>query len=239
MTTDKTRSSVMNSASELLCGICQDELCDTVTTNCYHDFCKCCISTWLSKNKSCPICRATVDHLKREPNCEGYIPYNTSTEILEQHNVSIFYYSTGVVLECILVDNYPYGTVKFTSDEAVWIGDCFTGDLANTLFTNSATQSSYKGEWKNGLRHGHGVLFTKSGNSYAGDWVKGKLNGLGTYVFKSGAMYTGEWRNNQMHGKGTYEINGKREKGIWIDGKKKPKLNEVIKEKVLARIVRV
>lgn len=45
---------------ELLCSICSDLLCNTVTLNCKHSFCKACLSEWKEKKKECPVCRTRI-----------------------------------------------------------------------------------------------------------------------------------------------------------------------------------
>ena len=43
------------------CAICQDPLSVPLTLpNCSHTFCEHCIHQWLSRNRSCPLCRAPV-----------------------------------------------------------------------------------------------------------------------------------------------------------------------------------
>ena len=55
------------------CPIClNEEIVDKYTTTCNHDFCKCCIDTWLEHKNTCPLCR---NKLKEE----GGVKYSLSS----------------------------------------------------------------------------------------------------------------------------------------------------------------
>lgn len=45
---------------DTLCSICHDTLQGPVQLTCKHLFCEQCISQWLAKEKTCPMCRATL-----------------------------------------------------------------------------------------------------------------------------------------------------------------------------------
>lgn len=42
------------------CNICFDDVRDPVVTKCGHLFCWLCLSSWIKKNKDCPVCKAEV-----------------------------------------------------------------------------------------------------------------------------------------------------------------------------------
>ena len=42
------------------CTICQDRLSDPVILRCNHIFCEDCVSEWLDRESTCPLCRAIV-----------------------------------------------------------------------------------------------------------------------------------------------------------------------------------
>ena len=46
---------------ETICPICQNNHLEIKRTKCNHDFCDYCISTWLSRKKTCPICLKDLD----------------------------------------------------------------------------------------------------------------------------------------------------------------------------------
>lgn len=62
----------------------------------------------------------------------------------------------------------------------------------------------YKGELKNGHRHGHGTRIYHSGDSYTGSFRLSQRHGHGLYTFQNGDTYDGEWVDNQQHGTGTF-----------------------------------
>lgn len=67
----------------------------------------------------------------------------------------------------------------------------------------------YKGEFKDGLRHGQGVFTTRGGRYiWEGQWANGCMNGYGTYkdtkplIGHHGEEYAGEWKDGKYHGQG-------------------------------------
>ena len=57
----------------------------------------------------------------------------------------------------------------------------------------------YRGQWKNGLRHGRGQLTWKNGSvSHSGIWQKGLRQGRGTLIDDKGRTWTGEWRSDTL-----------------------------------------
>ena len=65
----------------------------------------------------------------------------------------------------------------------------------------------YKGDIKNGLRHGKGKLYYTNGTlKYEGDFINDKFEGYGKYFNENSKnkwkYYIGEWKNGLKHGKG-------------------------------------
>ena len=62
----------------------------------------------------------------------------------------------------------------------------------------------YDGEWKNGLYHGHGILYKGIFKKYEGGFTKGNYDGEGTSYYKySEIVYKkGCWKNGDFHGIG-------------------------------------
>ena len=111
--------------------------------------------------------------------------------------------------------------------------DCVEGDCVNGRGTMVyATGHRFTGEFKNGTRHGQGVLlmpgnrkiegvwvdneirqgkFTGAdGTVYEGQWEFRERNGQGTLTYPDGRKYVGEFKNGQRHGRGTM---------TWPDGR--------------------
>jgi hypothetical protein len=80
----------------------------------------------------------------------------------------------------------------------------------------------YKGEIKNGQRHGHGKRIYHSGATYEGTFRLGQRHGHGFYTFQNGDTYDGEWVANQQHGTGTFveAATGNTYVGGWKNDKK-------------------
>ncbi|CAI2362317.1 unnamed protein product [Moneuplotes crassus] len=60
----------------------------------------------------------------------------------------------------------------------------------------------YYGQKRDGLYHGFGKAFYRSGELYIGSWYKGKRHGKGSLFFRKGDRYTGYWKNDTMEGEG-------------------------------------
>jgi len=79
----------------------------------------------------------------------------------------------------------------------------------------------FEGYMKDGMMHGQGTYFYKSGDKYQGQWEKNKMHGQGAYVFVDGEKYVGQWENGKMSGQGTYFYkNGDKFVGEWKNRKK-------------------
>ena len=82
--------------------------------------------------------------------------------------------------------------------------------------------SRYKGEFKNGNKHGLGIEYASNGKpTYSGEWRNGMRHGFGVYSHDGGQKYEGEWVNNEESGFGIYTFpTGERYEGLWRDGKR-------------------
>ena len=78
----------------------------------------------------------------------------------------------------------------------------------------------YEGEWKNGKKHGYGIITYSNGTEYEGEWKNGKMNGQGKLTSLNGTLYQGEWENDIINGKGKLTYNGTEYEGEWKNGKR-------------------
>nr|XP_025736714.1 MORN repeat-containing protein 4 isoform X1 [Callorhinus ursinus] len=76
-----------------------------------------------------------------------------------------------------------------------------------TLTKGSFTYSSgeeYRGEWKEGRRHGFGQLLFADGGIYLGHFENGLFNGFGVLTFSDGSRYEGEFAQGKFNGVGVF-----------------------------------
>jgi len=79
----------------------------------------------------------------------------------------------------------------------------------------------FEGYMKDGMMHGQGTYYYKSGDKYQGQWEKNRMHGQGAYIFADGEKYVGQWENGKMNGHGTYfYTNGDKFIGEWEKKKK-------------------
>lgn len=57
----------------MACSICYEEIDETRKLHCGHVFCASCISTWKSKNASCPNCRQPISrkYFREKSKCKS------------------------------------------------------------------------------------------------------------------------------------------------------------------------
>lgn len=97
------------------------------------------------------------------------------------------------------------------------------GHKVNGHFTyNYFSSQYYKGEIKNGQRHGQGSCIYHSGAKYEGTFRLGQRHGHGLYTFQNGDTYDGDWVDDQQHGSGTFveAATGNTYTGGWKNDKK-------------------
>lgn len=104
--------------------------------------------------------------------------------------------------------------------------ECTAGDCVNGRGTMVySTGHTYTGGFKDGLRHGEGVMLLPGdrkivgvwedgelregtatqadGTTYEGQWKFRERNGHGTLTYSDGRKYVGEFKSDQRHGQGT------------------------------------
>ena len=119
-------------------------------------------------------------------------------------------------------------------------GDYYIGELKDGKFEGKGELeiigiSKYKGEFKNDLMNGKGILNDyENGYIYEGEFLEGKKNGKGVLEYIDGTKYEGEFKDDLYNGYGSIIFsNGNKYEGefkngvikgkgkfIWSDGKK-------------------
>ena len=76
----------------------------------------------------------------------------------------------------------------------------------------------YKGEWKNNMIKGYGILYYPNGN-YEGEVKNFLSEGYGTEYFLRGVKYESKFRNDKYEGCGIiYSNDGEKKEGEWKIG---------------------
>lgn len=109
-----------------------------------------------------------------------------------------------------------------SSMTVLWSGNYVDGDesgKARHFWRNSFGENVYDGEYRDGMRHGHGVYQWSNHHHYEGEWHGGKRHGFGVYSWPGRLnFYNGEFMNNMRHGYGSYTwFSGKSTTCEWYD----------------------
>jgi hypothetical protein len=94
---------------------------------------------------------------------------------------------------------------------AAYPDECVQGDCANGTGTMIySTGHKFTGGFKEGLRHGEGVMLMPGGRKIVGIWQDNEIT-EGTITYSDGRTYTGQWKFRERSGQGTL---------TWSDGRK-------------------
>lgn len=102
---------------------------------------------------------------------------------------------------CQLLDPYYSEGVTFSWDGASKGGKA-DGYGTAIKYVNGEYESTYVGEYKNGIREGKGKFTHKDGSTKIGTFINGQLMGYGTMESDDGSSYEGNFINYRFHGKG-------------------------------------
>ena len=97
---------------------------------------------------------------------------------------------------------------KFIFPDGSYDGDYIIGPegqkLRHGMGTQIDTTGTYRGQWVNDSRSGHGSFLSTSGCRYEGTFVSDTYHGSGTFSWPDSSCYSGGWVRGVMHGQGTY-----------------------------------
>lgn len=107
------------------------------------------------------------------------------------------------------------------SDGRVYTGEYWAGyEHGVGMITESNQNSKYRGQFRQGMRHGYGVQIWAT-KTYDGEWFNNMVHGSGKLLWReTGACYTGHFRHGKYHGIGCYSDRGKKYVGCWRNGTK-------------------
>jgi S1-C subfamily serine protease/antitoxin component YwqK of YwqJK toxin-antitoxin module len=117
---------------------------------------------------------------------------------------------------CKALDPYYSEGVKFK-----WEGACLNGKANGTgkmmKYKNGELESTYEGEYKNGIREGKGKFKHNSGTVLECSFKNGQAIGFGKYDLADGNYYQGEIVNYRQHGYGVLTYgNGSKFEGFFV-----------------------
>jgi len=105
----------------------------------------------------------------------------------------------------ILENSKPHGRGTKTCFDGTTIEGTFSaGELQDdSVIVNYSNGDVYKGEFKNGEKHGVGKLICNNGDVYEGEFENGKKHGVGKLICNNGDVYDGKFENGKKHGVGS------------------------------------
>ena len=80
--------------------------------------------------------------------------------------------------------------------------------LLITIIGCSSNVPIYKGEKKDGNKHGQGKITYTDGSEYIGEFKDDYKDGFGIYSFPNGNIYKGAFKEDLPNGKGVYTKDG-------------------------------
>lgn len=118
--------------------------------------------------------------------------------------------------DCKVLDQYYSDGVTMK-----WEGSCVNGKANGygklTKYINGKYESTYEGEYKNGIREGKGKFTHISGSILECNFSNGQALGFGKYDLGDDGYYQGEIVNYRIHGKGTRTFaNGAKFEGFYV-----------------------
>lgn len=102
-------------------------------------------------------------------------------------------------------------------------GDRYDGNFVRGVPYGSGVEVvdgvRYAGEFRAGVRHGHGKMEYPNGLVFFGQFKHGRKIGTGTAWYPDGSKYIGTWENDKRNGRGTlWFANGDRYEGPFVNG---------------------
>ncbi len=124
----------------------------------------------------------------------------------KMHGKGVFHLGNGDVYS----GEFDKGTYHGTGLLKCKNGDFFDGSwvrgLPGGVITRSIAETGdvWKGNMRQGKRHGHGRQTYGQGRGYyEGDWERDKPHGNGVRVYSNGSKYVGRFLDGEVHGEGT------------------------------------
>lgn len=132
--------------------------------------------------------------------------------------LAVLFCTSILTAQCILGDcSNGYGKFQY-KDGTIYEGEFRQGKRHGKGILNTATGEKYLGDWTNNERNGKGKFIFQR-NVYLGSFVKSRMQGKGVMQYHNGDTYSGYWLNNKPEGKGQYKFsNGNLYDGNFVNG---------------------
>ena len=83
-------------------------------------------------------------------------------------------------------------------------------------YQNKSSNTLYHGQYKDGNKHGLGLLIWPDNNTYYGEFKNDMTNGKGMMAYQDKSVYFGDWVDDKAHGSGTFQDeDGVKYEGAW------------------------
>ncbi|CAM9386842.1 unnamed protein product, partial [Hapterophycus canaliculatus] len=89
--------------------------------------------------------------------------------------------------------------VQCGNGEHVWIEE--RPESSISMDTQKQMCNVYRGEWRDGMRHGQGTFMYADGSQYIGHWYKNKKHGPAVFLSDNGRTFEGLFEDDTMAGK--------------------------------------
>lgn len=151
-----------------------------------------------------------------------------SAKYIRQLSITLFLSITAILwfptysrCECLQGDCFSTQSVMIFPDGGKYEGDFKNGLRHGYGLMAFNTSDRYKGDWKNGVPDGNGSLFYNEGEYYEGEFKNGLRHGTGTITSPTDNRYTGEWQQDLPHGNGTITYkSGSSFEGSFVNGQR-------------------
>ncbi|XP_068620832.1 radial spoke head 10 homolog B-like [Battus philenor] len=132
--------------------------------------------------------------------------YEGNISMKVMHGDGIFMWADGTVYTGKFKDNEMNGRGLIQWKDDTWYEGEFVGNLRHGkgMYVDSRNQRSYIGQWYNGTKNGHGVIYYSQTfkNSYEGQWLYNVRHGFGSREYCPHSGYEGNWDLYVREGKG-------------------------------------
>ena len=115
----------------------------------------------------------------------------------------------GTIQKGLFKANQLHGAARIQYANKSFIEGNFAAGKANgrcAFMDVDVEQSSYIGDWLEGIWHGEGIYEKENGFKHNGTFVLGRMNGHAKRRYADGSSYEGNFMDGKRNGFGTYRV---------------------------------